>query len=236
MSIDSPLRTRRSIRHFSTTQLERAAIEAILADAAWAPSGGNAQPWSVTALSPTRTRALLDRYERRIWSVVVARVVAMQRRAAPDLELPALLRGALDRIDAEGIVTGAPWLLLVWSHHERIDDDILDVVRTELAARSPAALLPTAEQLRRVTEVVDPGVTEASVASFVYAITLAAHMRAAASCIQHGWLLFADELAAEHPPSRPGRLAAAVLIGAPSATDTVDARAVERRPVSVAWG
>ena len=57
------IKSRRSQRSFKPEAVPRAALEAILDAAIWAPSGMNAQPWRFTAIT---RRGLIDRLEARI--------------------------------------------------------------------------------------------------------------------------------------------------------------------------
>ncbi len=50
MNVSEALATRKSVRAFLATPVERATIEEILVKAARAPSGGNLQPWKVHVL------------------------------------------------------------------------------------------------------------------------------------------------------------------------------------------
>ncbi|NUZ05088.1 nitroreductase [Piscinibacter koreensis] len=65
--VDHALSSRRSVRAFLSTPVERATIEAILAAASRAPSGTNTQPWNVYVLTGAAkaelTRRILDAYD-----------------------------------------------------------------------------------------------------------------------------------------------------------------------------
>jgi nitroreductase len=61
-AVAGAIRTRRSIRAFLSKPVPADAIREILADAAWAPSGSNIQPWQVNVL----TGATLDRFKTRL--------------------------------------------------------------------------------------------------------------------------------------------------------------------------
>jgi nitroreductase len=58
--VDAAITSRRSIRAFLPTPIERSVIEAILAVASRAPSGTNAQPWKVYVLEGDAKRRLLE--------------------------------------------------------------------------------------------------------------------------------------------------------------------------------
>ena len=59
--VDQAIASRRSIRAFLPTPVDRADIEAILQVAARAPSGSNTQPWKVYVLTGARKQRLTER-------------------------------------------------------------------------------------------------------------------------------------------------------------------------------
>jgi nitroreductase len=59
-SVEAALQTRRSVRAFLPTPVARETVEAILAAAAWAPSGTNTQPWKVRVLTGGARQRLVD--------------------------------------------------------------------------------------------------------------------------------------------------------------------------------
>lgn len=58
MHVSEAIRSRRSIRAFSTRSVDRSVVDAILSEAAWAPSGSNMQPWIVHAVAGEALQAL----------------------------------------------------------------------------------------------------------------------------------------------------------------------------------
>jgi nitroreductase len=68
VSAEEAIRTRRSVRAFLPTPVERATVERLLALASRAPSGTNIQPWKVRAVAGEArdrlVRAILDALER----------------------------------------------------------------------------------------------------------------------------------------------------------------------------
>lgn len=60
-TVDAAIATRRSVRKFLPTPVERPVIEDILALAARAPSGTNTQPWQVYVLTGVSRQALSDK-------------------------------------------------------------------------------------------------------------------------------------------------------------------------------
>ena len=60
-AVDHAITSRRSIRRFLPTPVERATIEEMLAVASRAPSGTNTQPWNVHVLTGTSRQSLVDK-------------------------------------------------------------------------------------------------------------------------------------------------------------------------------
>ncbi|PIE14005.1 MAG: hypothetical protein CSA66_08315, partial [Proteobacteria bacterium] len=77
----------------------------------------------------------------------------------------------------------------------------------------------------------------ASVAGFAYGLTLAAHARGLATCIQYTWALVGDELRARLSLPRRAEVLGAVVVGHPLAGRDQDlqARVSPRKPVAVTW-
>jgi nitroreductase len=58
MEVSEAIRTRRSIRAFSSRAVQSSLVAEILSEAAWAPSGSNMQPWCVHVVTGEPLRAL----------------------------------------------------------------------------------------------------------------------------------------------------------------------------------
>lgn len=233
------LRARRSVRHFTDEALARETITAVLDEATWAPSGGDDQPWGVVALSPEPARALRDRYEMRAWHALAPKMASIVERHTGPAPPAAILDRVLDKLASEARSRGAPWLLLVHGPaHLENEASRLREFHAALAARVPPDELPTLAEIETMLGPVHEGVIAASIAGFVYAITLAAHARGLATCIQHNWLLFRDALAGELELPRDRAFAAGVLVGRADADDPVVKRAearASRRPLDVRY-
>ncbi|MEM9370837.1 MAG: nitroreductase family protein, partial [Pseudomonadota bacterium] len=59
-AVHEAMQSRRSVRRFLDTPVERAAIERILASAAYAPSGHNIQPWHVYVVTGATKERISD--------------------------------------------------------------------------------------------------------------------------------------------------------------------------------
>lgn len=235
---DAPLRlaTRRSVRHFDDTPLDRAALERVLTHAAWAPSGGNEQPWHVTALRPETARRYIEGPERLAWRALLPKLAEVAARmAGRPLSREEALAAADARIRDEGLTRGAPWMLLL--HAALTPGPPPSELAAVSAALEPSPHTPSIEQLAAMNGPINREVIRASVHGFAYALCLAAEAEGLASCIQHSPLLFADSLAAEHGLPASHTLLSTVLIGHPAADDPVNVRArtqpPRRRPVQL---
>lgn len=108
------MKTRRSVRHFSSEPVPRELIENAVATAAWAPSGANQQPWTFVVVSDSQVKAQLrdsaEREERLLY----------ERRASQEyLE-------ALEPIGTDWIkrhITDAPYVIAVFEQSYGLDPD-----------------------------------------------------------------------------------------------------------------
>jgi nitroreductase len=215
--LSSVMRARRSVRHFRDQPADESLIVECIQEARWAPSGGNEQPWSVSVVSPNRTRTLLQRLEAPIWEAMLPRIVEMRRRMAGEEAFDESLAAARNMIAETTITRGSPSLLLVWNEHQAVDPELM--ARVNAATNSSI----------RLSEALDAEVAAASVAGFALSLALIAESRGLATCIQYTWKLVEQELKADLR-CEDRRLESALLIGLPArSTD----RGPPRRPVSV---
>ncbi|MCY1065226.1 nitroreductase family protein [Nannocystis sp. RBIL2] len=240
MSTLALLRERRSVRHFTAADPGRERVAEVIEDAAWAPSGGNEQPWEVMALSPRECAGLRERFEQRTWAGRVPKVRTLLEAAAggplPMAEVGPRIHA---RIEADGLVRGAPWALVV---HTRPPAPPDPAVLAEAGAWTRAALDSRWHAPASVTAFVsgplNARVRRDSCVGFVLSLCLAAHARGLGTCIQYGYLAFEDELKETLGIDPQQSLVAVVLLGWPDPESPVNAAAIEgarRRPVPVVW-
>lgn len=231
------LRERRSVRHFTDEPVSRELVASIVEDASWAPSGGDEQPWAVTAVSPPRLASLLERFESRAWLALTPKIgrmieLASQRTASAEETLPRIL----EKIEAEGRVRGRPWGLFVHAPRPEPIATRLAEYREALARQVPAEVVPSLADLEAINGPIADGVVFASVVCFAYALTLSAHARGVATCMQHSWLLVREQLQRELEIPADRELQTVVLLGHPDATSEALRRAragARRRPVAI---
>lgn len=236
----SVLRERRSVRHFTDEDPGRERVAAVIERAAWAPSGGNEQPWEVVALSPAACAAFRERFEHRAWAGLVPKVRALLERAAGGpLAMSEAGPQIHARIEADGLVHGSPWALVV---HTRPSPPPDPSALAEADAWTRAALDPrwhaSADVMAEMTGALDARVRKESCAGFVLALCLAAHTDALGTCIQYSYLAFEREIKAALEIDPHQELVAVVLLGRPDPTSEANASAIRnarRRPVRVAW-
>lgn len=240
MSAPALLRERRSVRHFTDTDPGPGRVAAVIEDAAWAPSGGNEQPWEVMALSPRACAGLRDRFEQRTWAGLIPKVRTLLEAAAggplPMAEVGPRIHA---RIEADGLVRGAPWALVV---HTRPPAPPDPAALAEADAWTRAALEPRwhapASVMAFVSGPLDARVRRESCAGFVLSLCLAAHARGLGTCIQYSYLAFEDEIKQTLGIDPRQSLVAVVLLGWPDPESPINAAAIEgarRRPVPVVW-
>ena len=232
------LRARRSVRHFTDDEVSVETIRELIELASWAPSGGNDQPWEVTAVSPSRARSIRETYERRVWRALAPKMamVVEQIEGGCKFAEEAVPR-VLSKIDAGGMSRGAPWLLLVHQRPAKVDEARVAEFHGVLRSRFSDNDVPTLSEMTSMCGVVNEEVGFASVMCFVYAFALAAESRGLASCIQHSWMVFREEIARSLGISPLGApIRSALLVGVPdrvSAANLKAANDASRRTVNV---
>lgn len=216
---------RRSVRHFTETAPPREAIAGLIQSARWAPSGGNRQPWGVIAVSPMRTRALLDRWQARLWTWVLPSYVGLLAEQRPEMDQTALWAFAEEKVAQAGSVTGAPWLLLV---HQVGGGDATrhHLDNTPMARRS----VDFEQRIDRAVELTQD-VGRCSVGIFAQHLHLGAAAQGWGSCLQWQWVMLQEELQEEGVLPSGLRLVCGVLVGESAQAPKPPAR----REVPVIW-
>lgn len=251
MELDQAIRTRRSERHFSDEPVPRGVVEALIAEASWAPSAGNRQPWRVAALDPGAARPLVDRLEPKAWEILyptLREVIAKDPGVlGQQLSGRALTDATLAFVAREIYLKGAPWLLVVHFPRPSVTE------RAKVVAAT-AALLPhriaVQQNVREKLELAlfmarhanvamrtDFLADVGSVAGFMYGLTLAAAARGVASCVQYSWALVADEVRAALGLPAGDEVLGAIALGwpDPNADKALAGRVSARKPVAVTW-
>ena len=237
MELEHAIRHRRSVRHFTDTPVPAQDVRALIDAAAWAPSGGNEQPWRVTAIAPDAAHEVLARHEARAWHALAPKVWSLVERArketlAPEVALPA----AAAMVEREGRSRGRPWLLLIHAAEPRVPDERITVAHAWLAAHAPALERPTLEDIRAVQGPIQDGVTHASALLFTYNLALLAHARGLGACINHSLLLARTELERLPGVDASAPVVSTLLLGHPDVHSEAQREAharAQRRPVAV---
>ncbi|MFT5584529.1 MAG: nitroreductase [Cognaticolwellia sp.] len=217
--------SRRSIRSFQETAPSRQAIAALIQEARWAPSGGNRQPWAVTAVSPERTRALLDRWQERLWTWVLPSYVGLLAEQRPEMTQAQLWDFAQEKVAQAGSVVGSPWLLLV--HQVGGGDQTRHHLNNTPVERRSLDFETRIERAVRLTH----DVGRCSVAMFAQHLHLGATARGWGSCLQWQWVMLQEEMETEGVLPKGVRLACGVTVGHSAETPSVPARSA----VEVGW-
>lgn len=231
------LRGRRSVRHFTNDAISSDMIRLLLEDASWAPSGGDEQPWAVTAVAPPGTAALLSRYESKGWLALTPKIATMIESATKErTSAGAAIPRILEMIEREGRIRGRPWALFVHAARSVSAPRRLEAFRDEIAHRLQAEDIPSLAEFEAMNGPISAGVVFASVLCFVYALTLSAHARGLASCIQHSWLVAREQIQADLELPAERELLSVILVGYPDRASPVVRRGIEgarRRPVAI---
>lgn len=195
----SLLRDRRSSRQFATSPLPDRVVNEIIEQAAWAPSGGNVQPWRVTVLGPLAVKRFLESCEADSLCLIEPMVKLAfiqlaereQRPVQPKLNecvvskvVPSLRMGEAPPshivvvcFERKGFIRRlrdiGHGLSLAWYRFWDVKGLLQRFHYLWLMLVSFARLLATDDAVRAM-----------SLSNFVYAITLAAQSRAVDSCIQ----------------------------------------------------
>ncbi len=229
MDIEDALRGRRSVRHFKNDAVPTETLTQLVDDAAWAPSGGNAQPWRVTAVAPERARALLDHYEERCWNALLPKIWSLVERArqqtlGPEDALPAAAR----MIAEEGRTRGRPWLLLIHAEEPPVPAERIALADAWLKEHVAAPHLPSREEIERTQGPIQAGVTAAGTQLYAYHLAVLAHARGLGACLNHGLLLVADAITADLGITDSPPVVGTVLLGHPD-VDSAEQHAAHAR-------
>jgi nitroreductase len=111
---EASMRSRRTVRHFATTPVDRVVIESAIRTAGRAPSGANQQPWHFVAISEPATK-------RRIREAAEVEERAFYRERAPQAWLDALRPMGTDA--NKPFLETAPWLIAVFAQPYGIRPD-----------------------------------------------------------------------------------------------------------------
>jgi iodotyrosine deiodinase len=115
-AFEQTMRTRRTVRDFSSAPVPRAVIESAIRSASRAPSGANMQPWSFVAISDAATK-------RRIREAAEVEERAFYGVRAPEEWLRVLQPFGTD--GDKPFLEQAPWLIVVFAQpYGRGDDGI----------------------------------------------------------------------------------------------------------------
>lgn len=242
------LRGRRSVRHFGAGVPPRPVLQEILDEAAWAPSGGNSQPWRTVVLGPGPARAYLERHQQAALDIMLPPIrMALESESAGADSRAVLDERALRFVNEELNLLRAPPAYLVFVYIRRPS------LRDRLAAvRTCIALVPRAAaekpglwgKLRYVLRLarlfprllaVDRTVQDAGLSNFMYALTLSAHERGLASCILSMFAIDQRAVKGHFRLARRDEVLAAVALGLPPPDGGSRDKSATRRPVEPEW-
>lgn len=196
---DAILRERHSVRKFGGPPLEKQTIKEILEEAAWAPSGGNLQPWKVVVLGPRMVHRFLACSEGQAlyWIEPMMKLALLGLAKREGKDPPAKLNDfVISHMNPLVKMSDAPpsHMLAIYFEQKRLTQRIGAIAETaSLVWYRLNRLHSFRERLHYLGSMVsrffrmfavDRAVQIMSLSNFIYAITLAACQRDIDSCIQ----------------------------------------------------
>ena len=186
---ESVLKERRSIRHFTKRVIGDAEIQDILDDAVWAPSPGNAQSWQLVVLSEDKSSQVLENFEDRGWSYIYPLLKGVVRRQYGDADdLVAKTKEFYGRYLK---ATGKPRLIFVCGKKSSLREQLM--LSSKVLFNGVSPFFDMALGLNDTLKV-HSNLTKAGLANLAYAITLCAHDRGLATCIQAAYCNLSEEI------------------------------------------
>jgi nitroreductase len=254
IGLEQGMRERRAVRHYSEAQISDQLLSEIFELASWAPSPGNTQAWKVIALGHQASADVIDRFELAGWESVfpVLGQVLRSGGVTPPSASPAALptaaewnRHVMDMYRDHFEVKGAPRLVFIYRTVDRkryLDLFLLSLSTLIQRAREQSSLaqglrhflsslrnVPTLIRVNALTRTI-------GLANFTYALTLAAHARGLATCIQSNYLNVQRDLRRYLGLGKDVDIVASVLIGYKATNASVVPELFRtRKPVPVEW-
>jgi len=258
--LEQGLRERRAVRHYSDAPVGDELLSEIFELASWAPSPGNTQAWKVIALGHEASKDVIARFELAGWESVFPVLEQVLRKdaaehssIAPDGDANDARRATADDWSRRVIsmyqerfeVKGSPRLLFIYRTADRRRyADLVFLSLSSLIRRAwgKPSLLDGLRcffsSLRNVSVLVRVNALTRTfgLANFTYALTLAAHSRGLATCIQSNYLNVQRDLRRYLGLGADVDIVASVLIGY-RAGDALPAPEMfrTRKPVVVDW-
>ena len=257
ISLEQGMRERRAVRHYSNTHISDQLLSEIFELASWAPSPGNTQAWKVIALGHRASADVIRRFELAGWESVfpVLGQVLRNGTAAPSdgqgtaepqpTTAAEWNRHVMDMYHDHFEVKGSPRLVFIYGTVDRkryVDLFLLSLSTLIQRAKEKPSLLTGLghffSSLRNVPTLIRVNALTRTIglANFTYAVTLAAHSRGLATCIQSNYLNVQRDLRRYLGLGSEVDIVASVLIGhkAPNAS-VVPELFRSRKPVAVDW-
>lgn len=255
------MRERRAVRHYSDKHISDPLLSEIFELASWAPSPGNTQAWKVIALGHQASADVIRRFELAGWESVFPVLAQVLRNgsvtpppAKPDDDGAIEPRTAtaeewnrhvMDMYHDHFEVRGSPRLVFIYRTMDKkryLDLFFLSLMTLIQRAKEKSSLaeglLHFFSSLRNVPTLIRVNALTRTIglANFTYAITLAAHSRGLATCIQSNYLNVQRDLRRYLGLASDVDIIASVLIGhkAPDASQVPELFRT-RKPVAVDW-
>jgi nitroreductase len=229
MNVSEAICTRRSVRHFAERPVSCEVVRKLIDTARWAPSAGNSQPWRVVVVPSESSQVFFSRYEGLGWEYVypTVRIALAQAARLNNVRIASreLMQRTITTIRDHAFVRGTPCVIVIYREKASLRQQaaffasILAVIAYRAFAQGCLR--------KRVTYVI--GLLEnifdairahratlvASLACFIYALTLAAQDLGLASCIQYTYATASGRLRRDFRLGRRAVVVGCVLVGYP---------------------
>ena len=190
------LRQRSSVRAYADDMVPEELIQEIIDLASWAPSAGNTQPWRVKAFSQEATAQFIREFEILGWESALPKIKQLFQDQKK-LNSAKANEAVIALLESELRIKGRPSALLIYSKKESFSDFfrysinamslyIYRMINPASENRWDFRVRLTKNLIRRAWKdfFISKSATQASLANFTYALTLAAKSRGLGTCIQ----------------------------------------------------
>ena len=158
MDVYAAMSTQRAVRRLRPDPIPHDVLERVLQAAAWAPTGGNQQPWRVVVVTDAETKQVLADLYRPEWERFSAMYAALIA-AAPEDEQPKLQRAAAAGDHLAAHLHEAPAVLVFYFDPRRMAVTDSELENSVVLAESRIVGIPRLADslLGRNTEVLRSG-------------------------------------------------------------------------------
>jgi nitroreductase len=186
---------RKSIRHFSSKNIDDELIKEILTDACWAPSPGNSQLWKTIVLSQQATQKVINKFEIKAWEHIFFVLKSMLRVDEIEKKNSFNLNAESEKTFYNHIkVSGLPRMVIIYRNPTSLRD-YFNLFKSSVSmflfrVKKIIGLINKIKYFFQYliniyqTFRIANATHEAALDCFSYAVTLAAYNRGVVTCLQ----------------------------------------------------